>query len=71
MASPSTVVTLGFGSFGAVGLLPTLGFGTPPPETHGRTRTATAAVSTRGATAARPGRAASAGRPDRTADASE
>jgi len=28
MASPSTVVTLGFGSFGSVNLIPTLGFGT-------------------------------------------
>ena len=27
MASPSTVITLGFGSFGSVSLLPTLGFG--------------------------------------------
>jgi hypothetical protein len=27
MASPSTVITLGFGSFGSVNLLPTLGYG--------------------------------------------
>lgn len=27
MASPSTVLTLGYGSFGGVNLLPTLGFG--------------------------------------------
>lgn len=27
MASPSTVITLGYGSFGSVNLLPTLGFG--------------------------------------------
>lgn len=27
MASPSTVITLGYGSFGSVNLLPTLGYG--------------------------------------------
>lgn len=27
MASPSTVVSLGYGSFGSINLLPTLGFG--------------------------------------------
>lgn len=27
MASPSTVLSLGYGSFGSVNLLPTLGFG--------------------------------------------
>ena len=27
MASPSTVLTLGFGSFGSINLLPTVGFG--------------------------------------------
>ncbi len=27
MASPSTIITLGFGSFGGVNLLPTLGYG--------------------------------------------
>jgi hypothetical protein len=27
MASPSTVITMGFGSFGSVNLLPTLGYG--------------------------------------------
>ncbi len=27
MASPSTVITLGYGTFGSVNLLPTLGFG--------------------------------------------
>ena len=27
MASPSTVITLGYGSFGSVNLLPTIGYG--------------------------------------------
>lgn len=27
MASPSTVITMGYGSFGSVNLIPTLGFG--------------------------------------------
>lgn len=27
MASPSTVITLGYGSFGSVNLVPTLGYG--------------------------------------------
>ena len=31
MASPSTVVSLGFGTFGSVYLLPTLGFGVGEP----------------------------------------
>lgn len=35
MASPSTVITLGYGSFGSVNLLPTLGYGvqTETPST--------------------------------------
>ena len=32
MASPSTVLSLGFGSFGSVNLLPTLGFGSDTAE---------------------------------------
>lgn len=35
MASPSTVITLGYGSFGSVNLLPTLGYGTGITETPG------------------------------------
>jgi hypothetical protein len=31
VASPSTVLTLGFGSFGSADLLPTLGFGIADP----------------------------------------
>jgi hypothetical protein len=31
VASPSTVITLGFGSFGSADLLPTLGFGSADP----------------------------------------
>lgn len=39
MASIATVVTMGYGSFGSVNLLPTLGYGIaiiPSPDTIGR-----------------------------------
>lgn len=32
MASPSTVITFGYGSFGSVNLVPTLGFAAAEPE---------------------------------------
>jgi hypothetical protein len=35
MASPSTVITRGFGSFGSVNLLPTLGYGQGEDEGDG------------------------------------
>lgn len=35
MASPSTVITMGFGSFGSVNLIPTLGYGVRITGTFG------------------------------------
>lgn len=42
MASPSTVLTLGYGSFGGVNLVPTIGYGASvvePPDREGLTAT--------------------------------
>jgi hypothetical protein len=36
MASPSTVITLGYGSFGSVNLVPTLGYGVLSIQGFGR-----------------------------------
>lgn len=46
MASPSTVITEGYGSFGSVNLLPTLGFGIGAAET-GAAVSGTASISRR------------------------
>lgn len=60
MASPSTVITLGFGSFGSVNLVPTLGYGSEESVVlvYGPIRVVAAMVSRPGVKAAevyRPG----------------